>query len=99
MQEVYQLARKHLQVYAERQKRDHDTRITNQKYEVGSLVFKLDKTENRKLRCPWVGPYRVTKVISPVVYEIKFKNKVEIVHFDRLKPCNSNEQESRFSSN
>lgn len=89
MEEAYKLARKHLQVYAERQKRDHDSRITNKKYQIGSMVYKLDKTINKKFRSPWVGPYSITKVISPVVYEIKYKNKTEVVHFDRLKPCHS----------
>lgn len=50
------------------------------------MVFKLDKTINKKFRSSWVGPYSITKVISPVVYEIKYKNKTEVVHFDRLKP-------------
>lgn len=57
MEEAYKLARKHLQVYAERQKRDHDSRITNKKYQIGSMVYKLDKTINKKFHSPWVGPY------------------------------------------
>jgi len=55
---------------------------------VDSLVYKLDKTIKKKLRNPWVGPYKITKVISPVLYEIFRKNKKEIIHFDKLKPCN-----------
>lgn len=89
MMEVYSIARNHLKSYAERQKRDHDTRIFHRQYKVGSLVYKFDKNINKKFKSPWVGPYKVTKVLSPVVYEISYKNKIEIVHFDRLKSCTS----------
>ncbi|CAG2199591.1 unnamed protein product [Mytilus edulis] len=89
MMEVYSIARNHLKSYAERQKRDHDTRIFHSQYKVGSLVYKFDKNINKKFKSPWVGPYKVTKVLSPVVYEISYKNKIEIVHFDRLKSCTS----------
>ncbi|VDI16906.1 Hypothetical predicted protein [Mytilus galloprovincialis] len=89
MMEVYSIARDHLKSYAERQKRDHDTRIFHRQYKVGSLVYKFDKNINKKFKSPWVGPYKVTKVLSPVVYEISYKNKIEIVHFDRLKSCTS----------
>ncbi|CAC5411834.1 unnamed protein product [Mytilus coruscus] len=88
MMEVYSIARDHLKSYAERQKRDNDTRIFQSQYEVGSLFYKFDKNINKKLKSPWVGPYKVTKK-SPVVYEISHKNKTEIIHFDRLKPCTS----------
>jgi hypothetical protein len=52
MNKVFNLARDNLKVYGERQKRDHDTRITEDKYQVGSLVFKLDKAINKKFRSP-----------------------------------------------
>jgi hypothetical protein len=91
MNEVFNFARYNLKVYGERQKRDHDTRISEHKYQVGSLVFKLDKAINKKFRSPWVGPYTITKIISPVVYEITKRNIKEVIHFDRLKPCNSDD--------
>jgi hypothetical protein len=94
MNEVFNLARDNLKVNGERQKRDHDTWISEHKYQVGSLVFKLDKTINKKFRSPWVGPYTITKIISPVVYEITKRNIKEIIHFDRLKPCNSDDTEN-----
>ena len=73
MNEVFNLARDNLKVYGEIQKRYHDTRISEHTYQVGSLVFKFHKTINNKFRSPWVGPYTITKLIIPVVYEITKK--------------------------
>ena len=55
--EVYSIARDNLKSYAERQKRDHDTRIFHRQFEVGSLVYKFDKNINKTFQSPWVGPY------------------------------------------
>jgi len=70
LQEAYQLARRHLQTNAERMKRDHDTRLSRHSYKLGDLVLKFDKTIQQKFKSPWTGPHLVTKVLSPVVFEI-----------------------------
>lgn len=97
MEDVYRIARDQLKTYAERQKKDHDTRIFYCQYNVGSHVLKLDKTITQKFKSQWVGPYEITKIITPVVYEIKSKNKVEIVHYDRLKPYYAEKSQSQKS--
>ena len=40
-----------------------------------------------KFHEPWTGPYKVTKRLSDITYEIQdeTKKKTKIVHFDRLK--------------
>ena len=52
-------------------------------------VKKVGKSS--KLMRPWVGPYQVTKVLSPRTYKIVWtgsgKRPSMIVHHDRLKPC------------
>lgn len=87
-QHVYNMARHHLKENAERLKKDHDTRLTKNNYKTGSLVYKLDKTIQHKFKSPWVGPYMITKILSPVVFEIRCRSRKEVVHYDRLKPCN-----------
>ncbi|XP_063435537.1 protein NYNRIN-like [Mytilus trossulus] len=89
-QNVYDIARENLKRYAERQKRDHDTRLTDNRYELGALIYKFDQTVNKKFRSPWIGPFVITKILSPVVYEIRGEFRTEVVHHDRLKPCNEN---------
>jgi hypothetical protein len=66
MNEVFNPTRDNLKIYGERQKRDHDTRVFEHKYQVGSLVFKFDKAINKKFRSPWVGFYTITKIINPL---------------------------------
>ena len=51
------------------------------------------KGKSRKLHCPWNGPFRVVKKLSNVVYRIQdtcSRRKRQVVHFDRLKPCDPN---------
>ncbi|CAG2254323.1 unnamed protein product [Mytilus edulis] len=86
LQDVYQIARKHLKTNAERLKKNHDTRLTKYKYKKGDLVYKFDKTIRQKFKSPWLGPYLISKVLSTVVYEICFKSRTEVVHIDKLKP-------------
>ncbi|VDI57098.1 Hypothetical predicted protein [Mytilus galloprovincialis] len=76
-QNVYEIARENLKSNAERQKRDHDTRLTDNRYELGALVYKFDKTVNKKFRSPWLGPFVITKILSPVVYEIRGEFRTE----------------------
>ncbi|VDI06075.1 Hypothetical predicted protein [Mytilus galloprovincialis] len=86
LQDVYQIARKHLKTNAERLKKNHDTRLTKYKYKKGDLVYKFDKTIRQKFKSPWLGPYLISKVLSTVVYEICFKTRTEVVHIDKLIP-------------
>ncbi|CAG2195417.1 unnamed protein product [Mytilus edulis] len=82
LQDVYQIARKHLKTNAERLKKNHDTRLTKYKYTKGDLVYKFDKTIRPKFKSPWLGPYLISKVLSTVVYEICYKSRTEVVHID-----------------
>ncbi|CAG2222175.1 unnamed protein product [Mytilus edulis] len=86
LQDVYQIARKHLKTNAERLKKNHDTRLTKYKYKKGDLVYKFDKTIRQKFKSPWLDPYLISKVLSTVVYEICFKTRTEVVHIDKLIP-------------
>lgn len=86
MEEMYKIARENLGKAANRQKIDYDSRIWENSYSIGSLVYKL-KPYHRKFEPPWSGPYVVVAIKSPSVYKIQHKNKMEVVHHDRLKPC------------
>ena len=43
-----------------------------------------------KLQPRWVGPYRVTRVVSPVLYEAKIHGKSKRVHAVNMKPKTEN---------
>ena len=86
LQEVYQIAREHLKANAERLRKDHDSRLTKYQYKERDLVYKFDKTVQKKFQSPWLGPYIITKMLSTVVYEICCRSRIKVVHYDRLKP-------------
>ncbi|CAC5381760.1 unnamed protein product [Mytilus coruscus] len=83
MEEIYHVARENLKQSGEKQKRDHDTRIIDKPFLVGSLVFKK-KPFFKKLECPWSGPFVVIKQLSPVVYQIRDSRKSFNIHFDNF---------------
>ena len=60
-------------------------------YEIGDLVYVLDSARkigiSPKLQPAWKGPYVVSKVISPILFEVADTRKSFVLHHDRLKPC------------
>ena len=47
IENCYQLAREHLKSNSERQKRDHDTRLSQQEYKPGDLVYRLNPIQKK----------------------------------------------------
>jgi hypothetical protein len=90
MEECYEIARQTLKVYAERQKRDYDTRVAENQYKPGDLVDKRHPI-NKKLEIPWDGPFVVTEIKGKALYKIANKKRQMVVHHDLLKPCTSRE--------
>ena len=76
----------------ERQQKDHDTRISERRYEMGDLVYckNMGKTVGRSLLEPnkWLGPCVVLKCRSDLSYVVKRgpQDKRRTVHHDNLKP-------------
>ena len=91
LRQVHTLARESLQSSQERQKRDYDLKLKVTSYEIGDLVYVLDSARkiciSPKLQLVWNGPYVISKVISPILFEVTDKRKSFVLHHDRLKPC------------
>ena len=85
LHECYELAREKLRVAAERQKRDHDTRVVQNHFSPGDLVLKRNHN-HKKLETPWVGPFVVKKVMGDCLYLVASKQKTYVLHHDLLKP-------------
>lgn len=89
---VHTVAADQMVVVRERQKRNYDLRINENKYEIGSLVWIYDPTSkkglSKKLQNPWVGPYQVVETISDLIYKVQQSahSKPKVIHHDRLKP-------------
>ena len=88
MEQCFDIARDCLKKSAIRQKRDYDSRISENKYKPGQLVYR--RSHNRKkLEKPWEGPYVVIKSLGDVVYQVTDKRKAVVLHHDMLKPYTS----------
>jgi len=69
----------------------YDIKHRDGEYEVGDVkifisIRKLGKSEKLLLR--WFGPYRITKKVSEVKYEVKQEGdrKTDVVHIGRILP-------------
>ncbi|CAC5372989.1 unnamed protein product [Mytilus coruscus] len=85
LEEIYHLARENLRASAQRQKKDYDTRLSQNQYNKGSLVYRLNQI-CKKLTDKWLGPFVITEIVSSVLYKIRGRVKSEIIHHDKLKP-------------
>ena len=74
-----------LWVAAERQKRDHDTRVVQNHFSPRDLVLKRNHN-HKKLETPWVGPFVVKKAMGDCLYLVASKQKTYVLHHDLLKP-------------
>ena len=93
MLRVHELCREHLQQSLERERRDYDTRISINNYNVGDLVYALNSTKtvgkSYKLKSArWKGPLVIVRKISDLLFEVRGppKTKPKVLHHDRLKP-------------
>ena len=90
----YQLVRDHAEKKQKHQKDMFDRKVKGQPYHVNDLVFLhntvVPKGHSRKFCRPWLGPFKVIKIMSPNVYRIvdcSNPRKRKVVHFNRLKPA------------
>ena len=69
----------------------YDVKTKVQSFGVGDLVYRRNsahRTGLSKKLCPvFVGPYIVSKVISPFLYRVEDRKRVMVLHHDKLKRC------------
>ena len=91
LSKVHTMARENLVSAQVRQKKDYDLRLKENTYEIGDLVYLLDSArkigQSSKLQQIWKGPLLVTKVLTPILFEVTGRKKPVVLHHDRLKPC------------
>ena len=90
--EVHELARDQMIKASDRQKKQYDHKLYQNRYKAGDLVWlrseKKVKGKSPKLQLKWDGPFSIKQVISDLTYAIhKLPNgNATIVHHNRLKP-------------
>ena len=96
LEEVFAHVRDGLQVAAERQKRQYDVKASGTAYEVGDVVWRMNKMRRKgispKLQARWLGPCVVTEKVNAVTYKVQIsRDGMKILHFDLLKPYHCRE--------
>ena len=89
LQQAYGRVRAHMQQEYSRRKDSYDQKIEGKPYDVGDLVWlhspAVPRGRSRKFHKPWVGPFKIVKVVSKLVYRIQYSNKPRkrfVVHFN-----------------
>ena len=88
LQEMSSIARANLVKAQEKQKRHYDESARPQAHEVGDKVLVLVPTKHSKLQLEWAGPYRITKQVTSVDYEVETPGRRKtrrIYHVNLLK--------------
>jgi transposase InsO family protein len=97
MQRIYKFIRHNLQLAVERARGQYGGKIQGEPLQVGELVWlftprvKQPKTDVKKYTAFWAGPFRITKQLSDVMFDIQTEGdwnsrRIEIVaSIDRLK--------------
>ena len=71
---------------------DKDVKIRDSKFNRGDLVVLLNSATKigqcKKLQAIWKGPYVVSKVLSPTLYQVKDRHRTMVHHVDRMRVYN-----------
>ncbi|XP_064631387.1 uncharacterized protein LOC135489780 [Lineus longissimus] len=97
MRSAFDMVEESLGAAHKRQKVVYDSRKHGKKFELGDRVWlhspAVKRGLSRKLHKPWTGPFVIVKVLSDVNFKIQLEGgrKSYVVHFNRLKPCYSDQ--------
>ena len=85
---AHEIARTTLKGQLKKAKLDYDIRANRASFNVGDVVYYLDKARKDKLHPVWIGPCLIITALAPSVYRIMIDNRREkITNHDLLKIC------------
>ena len=94
LKDAFQQVIKNREHKMDKEKIRHERQVRKERYEINDLVWLRNtqgkKNTSKKLNKKWIGPYRITKNLNNVNYEIKLNGKRSrkfIVNIQRLKKC------------
>jgi len=106
LRDAHQRVHASLHTSARTQKRYFDSRIKQQTFIVGQLVWMYwplprIRSTYRKLTKLWMGPWEILAFSSPLVVQVKHTTtqKRQTVHVDRLVPCASGQTTEQPTEN
>jgi transposase InsO family protein len=101
LQEMTELVRENLETTQEKMKTWYDANARGKSFDVGEEVLLLLPTTTNKLTVKWQGPFKITRKVTDVDYEINVgssRKKLRVYHVNLLKRWKSRENVAFFSS-
>jgi hypothetical protein len=93
LEDSFEYVRDALQKSAERRKRYYDTSRRGKQYEEGELVWLFNPQrkigKSPKLQKCWSGPFKIVKKLNDILYQIRKRDKLKVVHYNNLKRYHS----------
>ncbi|KAK3746423.1 hypothetical protein QZH41_012761 [Actinostola sp. cb2023] len=85
LEDTCKIARESLYQAQGKYKHYYDKKTTHRSFVVGDLVLLLLPTEHNKLTLQWKGPYKVSRVLNRMDYEVDKDGKFKVYHANLLK--------------
>ena len=92
LHEMVEVVQENMEQAQKRQKQYYDRGTRGRDLEEGDQVLVLLPTRTNKLKLEWVGPYRVTRKVTKVDYEVETpgrRREKKVYHINLLKKWNS----------
>jgi transposase InsO family protein len=103
LEDSFEYVRDALQKSAERRKRYYDTSRRGKQYEEGELVWLFNPQrkigKSPKLQKCWSGPFKIVKKLNDILYQIRKRDKLKVVHYNNLKRYHSKTLEVKKECN
>ena len=85
LEDTCKIARESLYQAQGKYKHYYDKKAKHRSFAVGDLVLLLLPTEHNKLTLQWKGPYKVSRVLNRMDYEVYKDGKYKVYHANLLK--------------
>ena len=85
LEDTCRIARESLYQAQGKYKHYYDKKAKDRHFKVGDLVLVLLPTDRNKLTLQWKGPYKVTRVLNRMDYEVCVDRKFKVYHANLLK--------------
>ena len=87
LEDTCRIARENLEEAQGKYRHHYDKKTRDRSFIVGQKVYLLLPMDNNKLLLQWRGPYKVTRVLNRMDYEIDVNGHTKIYHANLLKEC------------
>lgn len=88
----HQLAKENIEKRKIDNKKEYDKKRNKStlRLKINDLVLILNPKKEAKFAPPYLGPFRVVQICSPVTIKVKIGNKIKTIHTDRVKKAIAN---------